>query len=132
MVVLQFGVLAGSAQTNIYLFTGSETNITLNPGTYNITAYGAQGGGPTTFEAPGGQGTEMSAKFYFPASTTLTLLVGGGGGEDLTSGGGGGGSFVVNGGTPLVVAGGGGGGGYYGGGGGSPGLITTSGGAGSD
>ena len=31
--------------TNRYLFTGSETNITLNPGAYNITAYGAQGGG---------------------------------------------------------------------------------------
>ena len=30
-VVLQLGVLAGSAQTNRYLFSGSETNITLNP-----------------------------------------------------------------------------------------------------
>jgi len=27
-VVLQLGVLAGSAQTNIYLFSGSETNLT--------------------------------------------------------------------------------------------------------
>ena len=43
-VVLHFGVLAGSAQTNIYLFSGSERNITLNPGTYSITAYGATGG----------------------------------------------------------------------------------------
>ena len=43
-VVLQFGVLASSAQTGIYLFSGSETTITLNPGTYDITAYGAQGG----------------------------------------------------------------------------------------
>jgi hypothetical protein len=33
-VVLQLGVLAGSAQTNLYLFSGSETNITLNPGIY--------------------------------------------------------------------------------------------------
>ena len=45
-VVLHFGVLAGSAQTNIYLYegtngyTGSTTNITLAPGTYIITAYG--------------------------------------------------------------------------------------------
>jgi hypothetical protein len=31
-VVLQLGVLAGSAQTNKYLFSGSKTNITLNPG----------------------------------------------------------------------------------------------------
>ena len=43
-VVLQLGMLAGSAQTNIYLFSGSETNITLPPGTYIITAYGAPGG----------------------------------------------------------------------------------------
>ena len=33
-VFLQLGVLAASAQTNIYLFSGPETNITLNPGTY--------------------------------------------------------------------------------------------------
>jgi hypothetical protein len=39
-----FEVLAGSAQTGQYLFTGLETNITLNPGNYEITAYGAQGG----------------------------------------------------------------------------------------
>jgi hypothetical protein len=43
-VVLQLGMLAGSAQTNIYLFSGSKTNITLPPGTYIITAYGADGG----------------------------------------------------------------------------------------
>ena len=30
--------------TNRYLFSGSETNITLPPGTYIITAYGAPGG----------------------------------------------------------------------------------------
>jgi hypothetical protein len=33
-VVLQLGVLAGSAQTNIYLFSGSKTNIALNPGKF--------------------------------------------------------------------------------------------------
>jgi hypothetical protein len=38
-VALQFGLLAGSAQ----MFSGSETNITLNPGTHIITAYGAPG-----------------------------------------------------------------------------------------
>jgi hypothetical protein len=86
-VVLHFGVLAASAQTNKYLYTGSETNITLNPGTYIITAYGAPGG-------PGGWGiwglgAEMGAEFYFPAAATLTLLVGGGG-----DGGGGGGGHL--------------------------------------
>jgi hypothetical protein len=42
---LFLGVFASSAQTIIFLFTGVETNITLSPGTYNITAYGDQGGG---------------------------------------------------------------------------------------
>jgi hypothetical protein len=42
-VVLQLGLLAGSAQTNLYLFSGSKTNITLPPGTYIITTYGAPG-----------------------------------------------------------------------------------------
>jgi hypothetical protein len=108
--VLLFGI-AASAQTNKYLFTGSETNITLNPGTYIITAYGAGGGGGFV---PGSLGAEMSAEFSFSASTTLTLLVGGGGGPVGCCGGsagsgGGGGSFVVEGSTPLVIAGGGGG-----------------------
>jgi len=103
------------AQTNKYLFTGSETIITLPPGTYFITAYGAQGGYGQ--QGGGGLGAEMMAQFYFPTSTTLTLLVGGGGvGESLDSGGGGGGSFVVNGTTPVLIAGGGGGGSVYGGG----------------
>ena len=117
--VLHFGVLAGSAQTNIYLFSGSETNITLIPGTYIITAYGAPSGTAG--------GAEMSAEFNFPASTTLTLLVGGGGGFE--GNGGGGGSFVVEGGIPLVVAGGGGGDGsdYLGG----NGNVSTNGGSGS-
>jgi hypothetical protein len=73
-VVLQLGVLAGSAQTNIYLYSESETNITLNPGTYIITAYDVPGAAGS-----GGNGAEMSAEFNFSTSTNLTLLVGGGG-----------------------------------------------------
>jgi hypothetical protein len=115
-VVLQLGMLAGSAQTNIYLYSGSETNITLPPGTYIITAYGAVGGSDpntgTYAGAYGGAGALMSAEFNFPASTNLTLLVGGAGGGGDYSGGGGGGSFVVEGSIPLVIAGGGGGSGY--------------------
>jgi hypothetical protein len=111
-VALQLGMLAGSAQTNIYLFSGSKTNITLPPGTYIITAYGAPGGGVIY---AGGLGAEMSAEFNFSTSTNLTLLVGGGASNfdaygNLYGYGGGGGSFVVNGSTPLVIAGGGGGG----------------------
>jgi len=65
-VVLQLGVLAGSAQTNIYLFSGSETNITLPPGTYIITAYGAPGGGSVNLQIRRfkfGLGAEMSGEF---------------------------------------------------------------------
>jgi len=127
--ILQFGVLASSAQTNIYLFTGSETNITLNPGRYNIAAYGAQGG--SSYGYTGGHGAQMEAEFDFTTATTLTLLVGGAGWGYFNfsfDGGGGGGSFVVHGSTPLVIAGGGGGATYYVGAG--SGLTGTNGGAG--
>jgi hypothetical protein len=137
-VILQLGMLAGSAQTNIYLYTGYETNITLAAGTYIITAYGAPGG---PYEnAGGGLGAEMSAEFNFSASTNLTLLVGGGGGGGYyggrnfaDGGGGGGGSFAVESNTQLVIAGGGGGGGglgTIGGGGGYNGNVSTNGGGG--
>ena len=116
--VLRLGMLAGSAQTNKYLYTGTETNITLPPGTYIITAYGAPGGGYEN--AGGGHGAEMSSKFNFSASTKLTLLVGGGGG----------GSFAVESNTPLVFAGGGGATGGLGpvGGAGDNGSVSTNGG----
>lgn len=125
-VVLLLGVLAVSAQTTKYLYTGSETNITLPHGTYIITAYGAQGG--TGVDASSGLGAEMEGEFNFTEATTLTLLVGGGGGN-ADCGGGGGGSFVVNASTPLVVAGGGGGSGSDGLNGG-PGLTGGTGGTG--
>jgi len=119
-IILHFGVLAGHAQTGDFLFTGSEMTITLNPGTYDITAYGAQGG-IGEFGSVGGLGAQMQGAFSFKVATTLTLLVGGVGGNaplsgsaNATSGGGGGGSFVVYGAIPLVIAGGGGGGGGVG------------------
>jgi hypothetical protein len=128
-VILQFGVLASFAQSGIYLFTGSETTITLNPGLYAITAFGAQGG--SCYQSGGGLGAEMEGEFDFTTATTLTLLVGGSGGNGSgqfgPGGGGGGGSFVVNGSTPLVIAGGGGGGGAAGS---NPGNTGTSGGYG--
>lgn len=102
------GTLTGTAQTYEYVFTGVETNITLNPGDYEITAYGAAGGTNGDSDS-GGLGAQMEAGFHFTSVTTLTLLVGGAGGSGSGPGGGGGGSFVVNGSTPLVVAGGGGG-----------------------
>ena len=78
-VALQLGMLAGSAQTNIYLYSGSETNITLNPGTYVITAYGAPGGGPLFLSdgylgaTNGGLGAEMTALFIFSTPATITM-----------------------------------------------------------
>jgi hypothetical protein len=108
VAILLFGLLTGSAQTGQYLFSGAETNITLSPGTYDIIAYGAQGGG---YFYSGGLGAEMEGQFTFAATTTLTLLVGGSGNNNWGAAGGGG-SFVVNGSTPLVIAGGGGGGGH--------------------
>ena len=132
-VALQFGILAGSAQTGDYLFTGSETTITLKAGLYDITVYGASGG---IFYSPyfgysfsGGPAAEMAAEFNFTTASTLTLLVGGAGGNYTYAGaGGGGGSFVINGSTPLVVAGGGGGGGQSSAG--LAGLTSANGGAG--
>jgi hypothetical protein len=94
-VVLHFGVLAGSAQTHKFLFSGAETNITLNPGTYVITAYGAPGGG-NVYATGVGLGAEMSGEFNFSASTTLTLLVGGGGVEYIGGVASGGGSFIAS------------------------------------
>jgi hypothetical protein len=110
--ILLCEVLVCSAQTNGYAFSGSETNITLTPGLYQITAYGGQGANGGVFgNGGGGLGAEMSAEFSFSGVTTLTLVVGGAGSHQYGgAGGGGGGSFVVNGSTPLIIAGGGGGG----------------------
>ena len=115
-----FGAIAYDPTQKHYFFRGSETNITLPPGTYIITAYGAAGGYANGYGGfgMGGLGAEMSAEFNFSTSTNLTLLVGGLGDYfteyyyDYGGGGGGGGSFVVEGSTPLIVAGGGGGGAY--------------------
>jgi len=62
-------------------FTASKTNITLKPGIYKITAYGAHGGGSS-----GGQAAEMEAEFSFSGLTTLTLLVGGSGNNHPSGG----------------------------------------------
>lgn len=129
-------VSTSSGQTGDYFYSGTtKQTITLGPGNYDITAYGASGGGASgfsevyggTYSSAGGLGAEMEGEFNFSATVTLTLLVGGQGGYgyggftngnytyvDYYGGGGGGGSFVVNGNTPLVVAGGGGGAAYNG------------------
>ena len=88
-------------------------------GTYEIDAYGAQGGagsGGTT----GGNGAEISGDFILTAGEVIEIVVGGAGGSNnLSGGGGGGGTFVIETfdgtnpvHTPLVIAGGGGGGAF--------------------
>ncbi len=88
-------------------YTGSiVTYDVTTTGTYDITAYGAQGG-------HGGLGAKIGGDFSLPQGDVLQILTGGEGGGDGY--GGGGGSFVALGSslstaTALVVAGGGGGG----------------------
>jgi hypothetical protein len=126
-VILLLGTLVCSAQTGDYLYSGSEQTITLGPGLYDITAYGAQGG------ASGGLGAEMEAQFSFAAAVNLTVLIGGtgtfagetgGGGGD----GGGGGGFSGNGSGGITYSAGGqgyGGSGFLAGGAGGYGWSGT-------
>ena len=107
-----------------------ETFVVPTTGVYDITAYGAEGGG-----IYGGLGAEIGGAVTLSAGTSLTILVGGGGadGGGIANGsGGGGGSFIVVGVLgPLVVAGGGGGtGGGLGGGIGGGGGVANGGGLG--
>jgi hypothetical protein len=113
------GAWAASAQTGDYLYSGTEQTITLGPGIYDITAYGAQGGsgffGVSGDYVLGGLGAGMEGQFNFATAVNLTILVGGAGSSVTSgligSGSGGGGSFIANGNTPIIIAGGGGGGG---------------------
>ena len=78
-------------------------------GTYTITAYGAQGGGPH-----GGLGAKISGQFTLNAGDVIKILVGQKGNYLEKDASGGGGTFVTksphnNNSSILVVAGGGGG-----------------------
>jgi hypothetical protein len=59
---------AASAQT--FVTTGSLQPVTLGPGIYDITAFGAQGGDEGGGFG-GGLGAEMEAQFDFTAPVTL-------------------------------------------------------------
>ena len=83
-------------------------------GTYQITAFGAQGGDGSTSNdtgAVGGKGAKIQGDFQFAAGEQLKVVVGGAGQSGVyTMAASGGGSFVIGpGGKPLLVAGGGGG-----------------------
>ena len=97
-----------------FTYTGSLVDFTVpTTDTYQILAYGAQGGNAVAnlTTGPGGLGAEIGGDFTLTAGETLQIAVGGVGANG-GSGGGGGGSFVIGpGNVPLVIAGGGGGGG---------------------
>jgi hypothetical protein len=90
-------------------------------GTYQILAFGAQGGSSIDTQhnavSPGGKGAEIGGDFILTKGEVLQIVVGGQGQSESASpnsGGGGGGSFVFdlrN--KTLVVAGGGGAGGGF-------------------
>ncbi len=122
------------AQTT-FNYTGSSTTFEAPAaGTYEITAYGAQGGTSTAGDlngfSTGGLGAEVGGYFTLTAGQTLSIAVGGAGAGTggFGYGGGGGSSFVTFDTSPLVIAGGGGGGGLWGNGG--PGLVGNNGGSG--
>jgi hypothetical protein len=94
--------------TYSYAYTGTfETLHVTDSGTYDIVAYGAQGGGANG--NTGGYGAKAESLVTLTAGETLSIAVGGAGGSGNYGGGGGGGSFIAAGSTALVVAGGGGG-----------------------
>jgi hypothetical protein len=144
LLALAGAALAAHAQRIAFAYTGSLATFTVPiTGSYQILAFGAQGGDSVAGQSPGpgGLGAEIGGEFSLTAGEILQIAVGGAGmpvsvvffGSNVgfTGGGGGGGSFVVGpGNTPLVIAGGGGGGGHFDGGGlgGEPGLTGQNGG----
>jgi hypothetical protein len=107
------------AQRVNFTYTGKLVTFTVpETGSYQILAFGAQGGSASfsdelgNFVGAGGRGAGIGGNFSLTAGEILQVAVGGAGsdGQGFASAGGGG-SFVVGpGNTPLVIAGGGGGG----------------------
>jgi len=100
-----------SLEGEVSVGAGIQQWVVPETGTYQISAYGAQGASATT-TMDGGLGAYASGRFDLHAGDVLQIAVGqvGLGGGSGSNGGGGGGSFVVDAaGTPLLVAGGGGG-----------------------
>jgi hypothetical protein len=94
-----------------FTYTGSLVTFTVpTTDSYQILAFGAQGGNIALAGTGGGLGAEIGGDFSLAAGEVLQIAVGGAGMPGAGAGGGGGGSFVVGpGNTPLVIAGGGGG-----------------------
>jgi hypothetical protein len=103
---------AAHAQRFEFDYTGTLVTFTapIN-GTYQIVAFGAQGG--NAVGASGGRGAEIGGDFTLTQGETLQIAIGAAGSQQSGyNGGGGGGTFVVGpDSAPLVIAGAGGGGG---------------------
>src|SRR5947207_14515050 len=83
-----------------FTFTGSVVTFTVpTTGSYQILAFGAQGGNSEIRAGSfgvGGLGAQIGGDFSLTAGEILQIAVGGSGGSDNRGGGGGGGaSFVV-------------------------------------
>ena len=120
-VFLGLSVSGSTARAVPFDFTYSGSLVTFTvptTDTYQILAFGAQGGNGALGGTGGGLGAEIGGDFSLAAGEVLQIAVGGAGmpspgGPLPPSGGGGGGSFVVGpSNTPLVIAGGGGGVGF--------------------
>ena len=134
---------ARQANADTISYSGAEVTYTAPvSGTYEITAFGAQGGSGTIGggqqpSSGGGLGAEVDAVFSLTAGDVLTILAGGAGSNGSLAtnhnlgagGGGGGGSFVFDttAGSLLAGAGGGGGGTLVTGVAGGSGLAGTAG-----
>lgn len=116
------GDTIGAGTTTVDYSGALATYTVTTNGLYDITAYGANGGGAGSScpgslpSAPGGSGAAIGGVFNLTAGETLSILVGGAGGSLTVSNassvgaGGGGGTFVVGPALmPLIIAGGGGG-----------------------
>ena len=113
-VLLAAPYAAANAAPIDFTYTGTLVTFTVpSTGTYQILAFGAQGGNSTVAAGgQGGLGAEIGGDFSLTAGEVLQIAVGGAGQSGNGGGGGGGGSFVVGlGNMPLVIAGAGGGGG---------------------
>src|SRR5437016_5281061 len=103
-----------AARATTLTYTGAIVDFTVpTTGTYQILAFGAQGGSGRY--GGGGRGAEIGGDFNLTAGEVLQIAVGGAGSNQFYGGsGGGGGSFVIGpSNTKLVIAGGGGGASEY-------------------
>lgn len=71
--------LVNSELGRLFKYKGQAESVTLNPGKYQIEAWGASGGGnePTTSSTTGGKGAYAKAVFNVTEETTLYVYVGG-------------------------------------------------------